>query len=548
MLTQLNIQNFAIIERVELRFKEGFTVITGETGSGKSMLLDALHLILGERADFSIIGPAATKAIVEARFTQNTEVLEWLKLHDIDIDDELLVRREITKEGKSRAFINDSPIALSIQRELANKLFHIHSQFNTIELKDKSYQLELFDYLAGTFDDAKLFRQQFTIFQQDKNKLQLLKDKLFESEKSNDYRLYLKEELSKLNLSIADYVALEQELLLSEHQHGLNEFYNSISTLEDEGNVLETLKKFVHAGEKWVEIDPRTKELCDRISSIRLELKDIASIASSNVGNEEMNSGALNELTQKIDEYNRLLNKHKLHSQEELKILYDELCSQFSNADKLEEEINILEQHLKSEEVRLFDVANALHKARQNSSPSVTQNLCDLLIELNLPDTELLIQLSLSHELGKTGLTLMDWLFSANVGFSPVSIEKAASGGELSRLMLALQKMLSEKKALPTILFDEIDTGVSGEVAEKMGRFLKQMGKQRQIFAISHLPQVAAKANKHFFVRKIKDVSRVTTQILEIADGERIEEIARLMSGEVITESARLTAKALIND
>ena len=548
MLVQLTIQNFAIIERVELNFQQGFTVITGETGSGKSMLLDALHLILGDRADFSIIGPNGNKAIVEGKFIANEEIITWLELQEIDVEPQLIVRREITKEGKSRAFINDTPVSLVLQRDLSIRLFHIHSQFNTIELKDKRFQLELFDHLAGTHDQSILFQQQFIEFQKENNHLSSLKQSLFDAEKSIDYSIYLKEELAKLNLSSINYAELENVLRISENQSGLNECYANISALEEDGNLIDSLKRIEQLTEKWKTIDTHINELGLRIASVRLELKDIAASACSQLGVIELNASEINEITQKIDEFNRLLNKHKCKNQEELQRCFQELNEGADAIDELREHIIQLEKVVNNEKQRLQQVAQSLHAERDNARDEVMKKLKTLLTELNLPDTQLLIELSKATELERTGITKMEWMFSANVGYSPVSIEKAASGGELSRLMLALQKMLSEKKSLPTILFDEIDTGVSGEVAEKMGRFLKQMGKQRQIFAISHLPQVAAKANAHFYVKKFKEVNRAVTEIIEISDMERIEEIARLMSGEVITESARLTAKALMND
>jgi len=548
MLKQLTIQNFAIIERVKLSLQPGFTVITGETGSGKSMLLDALHLILGERADFSIIGASANKAVVEGKFDSNQEISSWLKRHEIDQDDELIVRREITKEGKSRAFINDTPVNLNLQRELAIKLVHIHSQFNTIELKDKRFQMELFDHLADTFDLSSSFQREFTCYQEEKSKLNTLKNALHDAEKSIDYTLYLREELSKLNMSCINYEGLEKELRRAENQSGLNECYASIASVEEEGNALDILKRLSLLTDKWSDIDGRLKELAERILSVRLELKDIASVANGNISESELSVSEASELTQKIDEFNRLLNKHKCKNQEELAHCYNELSRQTLNIEQLKEQIAKLEQLVLSQEQHLLELAKTLHEKRKKQSDKVIQELSILLIELNLPNTKLLIDLRVMDEFDKSGITKMEWLFSANVGYAPVPVEKAASGGELSRFMLALQKMLSEKKQLPTILFDEIDTGVSGEVAEKMGKFIKQMGNQQQIFAISHLPQVAAKANTHYFVKKYVADNRTVTQITELSETERVEEIARLMSGEKITDSARLTAKALIND
>ncbi|NBU47474.1 MAG: hypothetical protein EBS34_08555, partial [Flavobacteriales bacterium] len=371
MLRQLTIQNFAIIEHVELSFQSGFSVITGETGSGKSMLLDALHLILGERADFNIIGPLANKAIVEGKFKSNADIRTWLSVHEIDEDGELIVRREITKEGKSRAFINDTPVTLNLQRELAIKLVHIHSQFNTIELKDKRFQLELFDHLAETTALALSFQKKFSSFQHEKNKLNSLKDSFNEAEKSIDYTLYLKEELSKLNLSSINFQDLEKELRRAENQSGLNECYAGIAAIEEEGSVLDILKRLSSSTDKWSTVDEGLKELGDRISSVRLELKDISSIANDSISESELSVSAMNELTQKIDEYNRLLNKHKCKDQEELVHYYHELSKETLNIEQLKEQIVQLEQVIFSQEKLLMELAKTLHDARQKQSEKV---------------------------------------------------------------------------------------------------------------------------------------------------------------------------------
>ncbi|MBM3454849.1 MAG: DUF2813 domain-containing protein, partial [Bacteroidetes bacterium] len=393
MLKQLTIQNFAIIERVKLSLQPGFTVITGETGSGKSMLLDALHLILGERADFSIIGASANKAVVEGKFDSNQEISLWLKCHEIDQDDELIVRREITKEGKSRAFINDTPVNLNLQRELAIKLVHIHSQFNTIELKDKRFQMELFDHLADTFDLSSSFQREFTCYQEEKSKLNTLKNALHDAEKSIDYTLYLREELSKLNMSCINYEGLEKELRRAENQSGLNECYASIASVEEEGNALDILKRLSLLTDKWSDIDGRLKELAERILSVRLELKDIASVANGNISESELSVSEASELTQKIDEFNRLLNKHKCKNQEELAHCYNELSRQTLNIEQLKEQIAKLEQLVLSQEQHLLELAKTLHEKRKKQSDKVIQELSILLIELNLPNTKLLIDL-----------------------------------------------------------------------------------------------------------------------------------------------------------
>ncbi|MES2799173.1 MAG: AAA family ATPase [Bacteroidota bacterium] len=550
MISTLKITNFALIAQLELRLNSGFSVITGETGSGKSILLGALELLLGERADFSLIGSQGDKAIVEANVHLSNYHLEtFFSDNDLDYEDDSIIRREISTSGRSRAFINDSPVQLTVLRELTSQLVNIHSQYNTLELRDKNYQLEMLDILGGLTSN----RQQFEVlFYQYKKELADLNTKtlqLLEIQKQGDYIQFQLEELEDLQLSTTDYAELETQLNKAENAE---QIIRTLSTLEsgitDDTGALLLFSKGKVELDKLKSIDENLNSFFERTNAITVELKELSSDLTSYVERLELNPAMKEQLLVKLDGFNRALRKHNLKNQEELV----ELKAQFENStqqtQQLEEEIEVLQLKVAQLEKEVQKKASEIHILRVQASPSIESELQLLLNELKLEGTELRFLLSEKQEISATGITGIAILFSANKGVEAVPIEKAASGGELSRVMLALQKLISDRKALPTVLFDEIDTGVSGEVAQKMGNLLRRMGESRQLIAITHLPQVAAKAQQHFKVEKSERDGRTQSQVRLLGTNETVQEVARLMSGEVISNAALQTAKALIDE
>jgi DNA repair protein RecN (Recombination protein N) len=546
MLKKLHITNFALIDETTISLANGYTVITGETGSGKSILLNALNLILGERADFAVIGPKSNKAIVEAEFQDCSQFEGFFKENDLDFDGEILIRREISKEGKSRAFINDSPVQLTTLKALAIQLVQIHSQYNTLELKSKTYQLEVLDILAGLEKERISFAGEFRNYQKQQRELRNLQEELEQALKSQDYNQFVLDELSQLNLSKINYEQLERDLEKLEQSESLKVVFGELAAVTDDNGLYENLLHIRSSLEKVAHLDEEIKEIALRTSSVLLELKELANDAvsymESNVGNNESKY----EIIEKVDAFNRVLSKHRLSNQEQLIALENEIALQTSSVDNLQEKVNHLDLELQKEAAILSKKAAEMHKKRQSAVNGIIQSLNTLLTDLKLPHTKLEIELSQSEELNSFGNTNVAFLFSANLGVEPVPIERAASGGELSRLMLALQQLTSEKRSLPTILFDEIDTGVSGDVAQKMGNLLKKMGEKVQLIAISHLPQVAAKAAHHFVVSKELTGERMSSKVVELSQNERLREIARLMSGEEITDAAIKNAENLM--
>jgi DNA repair protein RecN (Recombination protein N) len=547
MLSILRISNFALIDYLELNLSTGFSVITGETGSGKSILLHALNLILGERADFSVIGPENTKCFVEAEFQIGESFSDFFESNDLDFSPLVFVRREINTQGKSRAFINDTPVSLSILREFSSRMVIIHSQYNTLELKEKEFQLDVLDCLAGLKTELKNYQEKYQNWRRHKNELEKLKTEFLNQSKLLDYNQFQLNELLELNLHLIDYTKMEVELNEIENAEELKSIFHQISeSLASESGVYSQLASLKSSLDRVRINSSKLAELKLRIQSLLPELKDITEEADQFLEELSVNPQRQEELTNALDQYNRVISKHQKRTQQELLEYQSELENMVDHSGDLQEKIEKLEITVQQEFDDATILAGVLHSKRVNAVHSISISIQTILSELNLKDTLLLFQLRDSGHLNLLGTTEIDLLFSANKGIAPISIEKAASGGELSRVMLALQKLISEKRQLPTMIFDEIDTGVSGEVAHKMASLLGSMSSQTQLVAITHLPQVAAKAKQHAKVSKFQKGDRVISKVQWLNETEKIEEIARLMSGEKITDAAIQNAKNLI--
>lgn len=545
MLLYLRIQNFALIDDVTLHFNQGFSVLTGETGSGKSIILAATNLILGERADLKIIAPGAKKAIVEASFSVPETFKSFFEQHELDFEAQSIIRREVLSEGKSRAFINDTPVQLNVLRALTEQFIQIHSQYNTLELKSKSYQLQLLDTLLGLGQARKVYEKQYQDYVH-LAELKLIKaQELAQLKQQQDFNAFMLQELETLRLHDPALETLEQDLDRFQYSEQLQLAYGGMENLLQENGVYDQLYRLKQELEKPRRIDPLLQQYYDRLSAMLIEIKELARDAAA-FSAQELDVEQQQKLLQWQDQLNTCLLKHRVQHLSELKAVYAELSAKVDNLHELEAVLHELEIRLKESQKELELLALKLHQKRVDGAPHISERLQKILSGLKLPHTTLTFQLDESKELQINGYTQIQLLFSANLGHQPVAVEKAASGGELSRLMLALQQMVSEKKALPTIIFDEIDTGVSGEVALKMASLLQEMSKNGQCLAITHLPQVAAKAAHHFKVSKALVADRMITSVTTLNLAERRMEIARLMSGEQITEAALQHADNLL--
>lgn len=546
MIQTLRVENFALINRAELKFEKGFTVITGETGSGKSILLGALNLILGERANFSAIGSHKEKSIVEAEINlEGFEIRDFFNENELDFLETTIIRREITKQGRSRAFINDTPVGLSLLKEFSSRLIHIHSQHNTLELKKKSYQLWLLDSLSDSLVLRKSFEEKYNHFQQTRKALSEKEKELSELQKMLDYNAFQLEELESLRLNENNFDQLQNELQRAESAEDLNAIFSEIDyVIANENGLISNLTTLQSQMSRLKDFDV-LKEISDRMTTISLELKDISETAVSQKDGLEIDDEKIQLLSGKLDEFNRLLFKHKVDSQQDLMQLMDSLSLSVTGTQSLEEEVSFLSKQLEKEESEVLVLAKKLHQKRKKDIQESQQLISKELENLKLGNTEIKFELN-EIPLSSTGITEVMILFKANVGMGFTPIEKAASGGELSRVMLAIRRILSSKVQLPTILFDEIDTGVSGDVAQKVGNVLFGMGENMQVIAITHLPQVAAKGQSHWVVSKQEINGIMTSEIRVLSEDERVEETARLMSGEQINEAALHNAKELM--
>ena len=545
MISKLRISNFALIEYLELDLKKGFTIVTGETGSGKSILLNAFSLMMGERANTSVIGNHAKKAIVELHLDNNYLDHSFFEKHQLDIEETTILRRELVKDGKSRAFINDTPVALSILKEFTQNKLLIHSQYNTYELKSKQTQLELFDSLSGITEKVQAFGILYHKMLLQKESLSRLLNDFQKMSKDKDYNQFLYEELNNLQLDQRNYSSIENELFKLENTDEIKAGLNKVRAFNDEQGAYTNMKDILKQLNKLENPATEIKELISRLNQISIELKEISNDSEFIIESINDDPERKSELLEQLDEYNRMLQKHNVGSQKELIEIKERLSHSSLDLIDLDSKIKQMEKSFKDTESKVLEQAESIHLLRTKSRKEITKNIIDELKELKLPHTDIYFDMD-KGVLTETGFTTLNLLFSANLGHAQIEIEKAASGGELSRFMLALLKLISESRNMPTILFDEIDSGVSGDVAQKIGSLLKNMGKTTQLLVISHLPQVASKAEYHLMVQKEVIKNKTFTRVAELIDDSRINEIARLMSGENITESALETAKSLM--
>lgn len=550
MLQTLRIHNFALIEELYLDFKDGFTVFTGETGSGKSIILGALNLILGERADYSVIRDENKKTVVEADFNIKAyDLAAFFDENDLDYHDETCIRREVLSQGKSRAFINDTPVQLTVLKELAEKLIHIHSQHHTLSLKEQSFQFDFLDYIADAISVRTSYKVLFSAYKSQLKHLTSLKENLLQLKKEEDYNTFQLNEINELDLTKTDYQSLENELNSLEHFSTIKETLSFVDfKISSERELLDKTYEIKALLDKNKHLHSALEAISEQIKNVVTELKEIQYEVEKQLDHLQDNPEKRANLEQQLSKYNQILLKHHFKNQEELTNYYQELQTKQHNTEHLATEIEELENKLAQQLTQLEKLDTELQEIRKSKKSSIEAQVTNLLAELKMPATSFQFALENTQQLTELGSHKLNILFSPNKGLEAKAIEKVASGGELSRLMLSMQLLLSEKKMLPTIIFDEIDTGVSGDVAQKMGELLQKMGAKMQVMAITHLPQVAAKGKQHYKVSKASSDQKTNTSVLALNHTEHIQEVARLMSGENITEAAIENAKFLIEN
>ncbi len=551
MLTALSIKNYALIDELDVSFNNGFTIITGQTGAGKSILLGGLSLVLGKRADLSQIKDANKKCIIEATFdiARYDTVKQVFEIEDLDYESQTIIRREILPSGKSRAFVNDTPVNLDTLNVLSSFLIDVHSQHQTQQLIDDSYQFKVIDALANNAEHLNEYGQALKRYKEEIKSLEVLKDSRTEALKAYDYNAFLLKELEEAQLQEGQLEQLEEsyealnnveiigeklamsKAMLNNEQMGiveqLNELKRSLSTIENFGANYRSLK--------------------DRVESAVIELDDVLSEIDRLEDGLISDPAELSRVSDQLELLNNLFNKHGLRSITELLELKEKLSKKVIHTEGIDDLINEKEEVINKLNKQLTQLASTVHNNRTKVIPEFIKNLETLLADLGMPNAKFKIDLKTTNDFKKNGSDDLQFLFTANKGSNFTELKKAASGGELSRIMLSIKSILAKYVQMPTIMFDEIDTGVSGEISHKMGEIMKSMSRNMQVFAITHLPQIAAKGDSHFKVYKIDSEEHTETNMKALTEQERIVEIAQMLGGVDVSDSAIAHAKQLLN-
>ncbi|WP_343639251.1 AAA family ATPase [Chryseobacterium sp.] len=548
MLSRIYIKNFALIDTLEVSLKNGLQVITGETGAGKSIILGALRLILGERADVKSIAKAEEKSVVETEFSLNNQFKKFFIENDLDYELQTIIRREILPSGKSRAFINDVPVTLDILRELSSQLIDIHSQFETSNLFTSEYQFKIIDGLSENKKIIEEYQQEFSEFQTLKLLLKKLKTQLSESNKESDYKEFLLNELEELKLDDVDFEDVQNQLSIQENAGMISENVGQILSRfhQEEIGILSFFNEATNKLSKISEVSTSFAELDERLETTFVELKDIISELEHEAERVEINPENLVYLTELNNKINALFLKHNVSDLNELIEIRNQLAGEQKGASELEEQIEETEENISQKEKTLQSLAAKLSKNRHKNVPVFIKKAEGLLKKLGLEKAKVDIELYDADEFNPFGKENIQLLFQANSGFPLKPIQTAISGGERSRVMLAVKKIIAESDELPTLILDEIDTGVSGKVAEEIGNLMREMSEDMQLIVISHLAQVAAKGNDNYKVVKQDISGRTQSTIIPLSSEEKLNEIAQLLSGSKITEAALAQAKELI--
>ena len=548
MLSRIYIQNFALIDQLEINFKKGLQVITGETGAGKSIILGALRLILGERADSKSISDFSTKSVVEAEFKISESLKIFFEENDLDFEADTIIRREILPSGKSRAFVNDVPVTLDVLKELSERLIDIHSQFETSQLFSEEYQFKIIDGLSENKNLIETYQNDYFEFQRKQRELEKLKNTLSEGNKESDYKLFLLEELEAAQLETVNYELLQSQISLAENKGAISELLAQIfaRTDQEEVGLFDGFYEVKNKLSRVADLSLQFSELNARLEENYVEFKDILFQLQNEAEKLDANPEDLLVLQEQNDKINALFLKHKVSDIEDLLKIKEELSLEKNSFEDIENKIAQLEKEIAEASQSLLKKAEILSKNRKKTAPVFVEKVESLLHQLGLEKAKVEVELSSTREFGKFGTEKIQLLFQANAGFALKPIQNAISGGERSRVMLSIKKLMAENAELPTLILDEIDTGVSGRIADEMGNVMQEMAENMQLIVITHLAQVAAKGNDNYKVQKSDIEGKTQTRIFPLNQEEKLTEIAQLLSGSKITDAAILQAKELM--
>lgn len=550
MLRSLYIKNYALIDSLEIDFESGFSVITGETGAGKSIILGALSLILGQRADIKAIKQGESKCVIEGSFDVSAyDLRAFCEEKGIEYDpDSYILRREILSTGKSRAFINDSPVSLTDLKELGSQLIDIHSQHQNLLLSDTRFQMQVVDALAGNKELLSRYQQAFHQYKQSEKALAELREAVRKSKEEEDYLRFQIESLTEAALQEGEQEELENELETLTHAEDIKSALFKIHSLlsDDDKGIVLGLKEGLNTSQQLAKVYARSEEISERLQTAYIDLKDLASEMDKLANDVEFNPERLAFIESRLDLIYTLQKKYHVNAVSELLTLYEEFKQKIENIESSDQQVEALEKEVHEKSEKVFALAKQLTDSRTSITDSFEKDLTDRVAYLGMPNIRFRSEIITEKHPNIYGLDSVLFQFSANKNVPLQPVAEIASGGEISRLMLCLKSMIAGATALPTIIFDEIDTGVSGEIADKMGEVMREFGKNMQVLAITHLPQIAAKGKAHYKVYKSDDEHTTTTNLVRLSDEERLTEIARMLSGSTVTEAAIQNAKVML--
>jgi len=550
LLKSLSIKNYALIDDLSVRFNNGLSIITGETGAGKSILVGGLSLILGKRADISVVKDVSKKCIIEVVFDVGNYNLKTIfNENEIDYETETIIRREILPSGKSRAFINDSPVNLNQLSTISSTIIDIHSQHQTLELTQNNFQFEVIDSISNNINRIEDYKNCLDLYNLKEKELEELianRDQLI---KTLDYNLFLVNEIESSSVlseslealeedqrNLANFNSIKEELVYSQKLLS-DEKYGLVTTMT---NLKNSLKRLSESSDSY-------STLFKRFSSALIEVDDISNEIENNLENLEENPGKLEEINSKLSSIHNLFRKHSVSKINELEEIYIKLNKSISTSENIDQKIEDIKGECEELMNKLNNKAEVIHNNRKDTIPTFISEIQDIIHDLGMKDAKFKIDINKQDTFFSNGKDLIEFLFTANKGSDYKLLKQSASGGELSRIMLAIKSILANYRQLPTLMFDEIDTGVSGEISQKMGNIMKQMSRKMQIFTITHLPQIAAKGESHYKVLKTQDKGKTITNMVKLNTQERVVEIATMLEGDKISASAVAHAKQLLN-
>jgi DNA repair protein RecN len=550
MLKSLYIQNFVLIDNLDILFDNGFSVISGETGAGKSIILGALSLVLGQRSDSKSIKQGMDKCVIEATFDiSEYNLKEYFETNELEFDSEACIfRRELFASGKSRAFLNDSPVSLAIIKDLGAHLIDIHSQHQNLLLGDTAFQLRVIDIMADNKPLLQEYHTSYTAYTKQKKELKDLKEKAVQVKQEEDYIRFQSEQLSEAKLIEDEQDSLEQEQEILSHAEEIKSALYKISNLlnGEDGGALPLLKEALAQSSSLTRYYNKAKEIEERLRSAYIDLNDLAGETDSQKEEVEFNPERMEWVNDRLNTIYTLEQKHHVDSVKELIAIQEEYQRQLQDIDSFDEQIADMENVLKKSYTELVGKAEVIRKQRKKAALEVDKALIATVSQLGMPNARFKVEFTDKKEPDANGMDDVRFMFSANKSGDLQPVEQTASGGEISRLMLCLKAMIAGSTALPSIIFDEVDTGVSGDIADKMGEIMRELGAKMQVLTITHLPQIAAKGNEHYFVYKEDLEEQTVTHLRKLTNDERVTEIARMLSGATLTDASIANAKDLL--